>query len=101
MRVANVTVLACRRRALVTASQPPALVPRWRTSEFRAASHKPISVLSLWTCNPTKRVLDLPLARLLDEHAAAASDRLVARHTLGAQSTVVLEASRLKSSHLV
>ncbi|MFL6734249.1 MAG: hypothetical protein ACJ8EY_06095 [Sphingomicrobium sp.] len=42
------------------------------------------------------------MARLLDKHAAALSDRLVARHTFGAQSTVVLEASRLKnSSHLV
>jgi hypothetical protein len=41
------------------------------------------------------------MARLLDKHALALGLRLVARHTHGAQSTVVLEAGRLKSSHLV
>ncbi len=68
----------------------------WRFDSLRAGQST-----TLWTSNPTNKVIDLLMARLLDKHAAAASDRLVARHTLGAQSTVVLEASRLKSSHLV
>ena len=41
------------------------------------------------------------MARLLDKHALALGRRLVARHTHGAQPTVVPEAGRLKSSHLV
>jgi hypothetical protein len=47
------------------------------------------AMLSFWPSNPTNRVVDLPMARLLDKLPAATADRLV-------------EASLLKlSSHLV
>jgi hypothetical protein len=70
--------------------------PYWICCTINAPLHAPTHSNKVERLNE-----DREMARLLDKHAAAASDRLVARHTLGAQSTVVLEASRLKSSHLV